>query len=545
MTENTQKVVNECVQQDVMQRYIHEIALKSVMLAYQEMYFVHLEENYYMKIYPMRESIAQDNHYEEAVQYFFDEPILQENDVWNIVSVEKVRDALMHQDIAQYRYKKQKGSDDGEWYLVTLTVGEREKENPKTAIMTIRSIDDIVKEFNNRSEELTAAVEQAERENKAKSEFLSRISHDIRTPLNVIVGMSSIAGLYIDDKKRVQDCLEKISIASKHLMTLINQVLDISKIESGKIELNEEEFLLSDIINEISILTQGMIVSEQQKLCINRKGIVHNHVAGDKNKLCQVLLNIISNAVKYSNNQGEIVIKVQELPCERADYALYQFIVKDHGRGMSEEFLQHVFEPYSREESCGGKIAGTGLGMSIVRNIIEQMGGTIKIASTLGVGSKVTVWIPLRHVQEKSIVKADSTGRKGLQRLHALLVEDNAMNARIMAEILEYMGAHATVAVNGKEALKILEREKRGTFDCVFMDIRMPVMDGITAAKLIRQIPYSSAELPIFAMTGNVFTEDVARTKAAGMQEHIGKPFDMDQLQMLLEKYFPDHTVKI
>lgn len=540
-----------CIMKDISQSHIMEMSLKNILNMYSEIYFVHLEENHCRMIYPVTED--GDCYSETVEQRFRDGRILgqDEKNIRAFLDRENVRNALMKQDMVEYHYQRMNRQGEPEWCLTTFTIGEREHGVPKTAIIAIRSMDAHMKEEEMQRQLLENAVKQAEAANLAKSNFLSTMSHDMRTPLNVIFGMSKLAKLNYDNPEKVLDYLSKIKTSSKHLLSLINEVLDMSKIESGKEELAEVEFSIVEMMQDVVDMTRGMLLAKQQTLNYEAKNLVHEHVVGDENRLQQVLFNLISNAEKYSDVNGNIELIIEEIPFDDSQYARFVIHIRDDGIGMSEEFLPRVFEPFKREEDSRiNKVNGTGLGTTIALAIVRQMGGNIQVSSVLGEGSEFIVNIPLK-IQEASQSVAnveliqpeaelDVPEENMFTGLHALLVEDNTLNAEITTELLKYIGVEVTYAEDGREAVEIFGQSEERTFDCIFMDVQMPEMDGLEATRRIRDMDREDACIPIFAMTANVFTDDVNNTRKAGMQEHIGKPMELENICKVLYKWFPD-----
>ncbi len=525
---------------------------------------------------------------------------------------------------------------------------------------------------------LEEAYERANYANAAKSDFLSNMSHDIRTPMNAIIGMTAIAATNLDDRERVSDCLNKISISSKHLLGLINEILDMSKIESGKMDLRQEEFSLADLIDNLITMSKTQAEEKQHELSISTWGIVHEKVVGDAQRLLQALMNLMSNAIKYTPDGGRIQVNISEKRTNRPKIGCYEFIFEDNGIGMEEEYLEHLFEPFSRaDDSRVRKMQGTGLGMPITKNIIQMMNGSIQVESSLGKGTKFTVTVfmklqdavsevsyqelvdlPILVVDDEEIACEATceilrqlgmkgewvlSGREAVERAvarhnaqddffalildwkmpemdgvatareirrqigedipiiilsaydwsdieaeareagvnafickplfksrvvqtfrcllgheeeqkrtatldefsedefagkHALLAEDNEINAEIASEIFGMMGLEVDWVQNGKEAVDTVAAAEAGSYDVIFMDIQMPVMNGYEATKAIRALPGEYAkDVPIIAMTANAFAEDVQAAHNAGMNEHITKPLDLEQLMQALKKW--------
>ena len=414
-------------------------------------------------------------------------------------------------------------------------------------ILTLRDIhEDKLKELREQ-QALQEAFDAAKAANMAKNEFLSRMSHDIRTPMNAIMGMTAIAGKYLDDKDRIQDCLAKITTASNHLLNLINEVLDMAKIESGKLNLLEEDFSISAMLQELLDLINPQLLVKKHHFTLTKAPELRDNVLGDKLRLKQLLLNILANAIKYTPPYGSISLEVRETHSRLHDTIGYEFIITDNGIGMDSEFAAKIFEPFARaSDSRTSEIEGTGLGMTIALNIARMMNGTIDVQSTLGKGSAFKATVYLRPHQQIPSSKASATaaGIDSLQEIscrgkQVLLVEDNELNAEIMREMLNMTGIKVDRAENGKVAVEKLESEPENYYDIVFMDIQMPIMNGYQAAEAIRQMDQRKDvhTIPIIAVTANAFVEDILTAKAAGMNEHIAKPVDIKELDEILQKW--------
>ena len=413
-------------------------------------------------------------------------------------------------------------------------------------ILTLRDIhEDKLKELREQ-QALQEAFDAAKAANMAKNEFLSRMSHDIRTPMNAIMGMTAIAGKYLDDKDRIQDCLAKITTASNHLLNLINEVLDMAKIESGKLNLLEEDFSISAMLQELLDLINPQLLVKKHHFTLTKAPELRDNVLGDKLRLKQLLLNILANAIKYTPPYGSISLEVRETHSRLHDTIGYEFIITDNGIGMDSEFAAKIFEPFARaSDSRTSEIEGTGLGMTIALNIARMMNGTIDVQSTLGKGSafKATVYLRPHQQIRSSKASASAAGIDSLQEIscrgkQVLLVEDNELNLEIAVELLKYAGLNITTAKNGLEGLDKFKAAPPGTYALILMDIQMPVMNGLEAAKAIRALPVKDAQtVPIVAMTANAFPEDIAATLQAGMNEHLSKPIDLEQFHSILQKW--------
>lgn len=413
-------------------------------------------------------------------------------------------------------------------------------------ILTLRDIhEDKLKELREQ-QALQEAFDAAKAANMAKNEFLSRMSHDIRTPMNAIMGMTAIAGKYLDDKDRVQDCLAKITTASNHLLNLINEVLDMAKIESGKLNLLEEDFSISAMLQELLDLINPQLLVKKHHFTLTKAPELRDNVLGDKLRLKQLLLNILANAIKYTPPYGSISLEVRETHSRLHDTIGYEFIITDNGIGMDSEFAAKIFEPFARaSDSRTSEIEGTGLGMTIALNIARMMNGTIDVQSPLGEGSsfKATVYLHPHQQILSSNASAPAAGIDSLQEIscrgkQVLLVEDNELNLEIAVELLKYARLNITTAKNGLEGLDKFKAAPPGTYALILMDIQMPVMNGLEAAKAIRALTVKDAQtVPIVAMTANAFPEDIAATLQAGMNEHLSKPIDLEQFHSILQKW--------
>ena len=387
------------------------------------------------------------------------------------------------------------------------------------------------------NEKLAEAAKLANVANDAKTEFLSNMSHDIRTPINGIMGMTAIA-LKEDNPQKTIDCLKKIQGASNHLMSLINDILDMSRIERGKIEITNSNLNIIRIVEECVSIVYGEMDDRNLEINVNVDEVIHSELFGDDLHLKQVLINIIGNAVKFTPDHGKIWIRIRETGHDSIK-SFFQIEIEDNGIGMKEEFIKDIFKPFSQEASTSRtKYQGTGLGMAITKNIIALMDGSIEVESEYQKGTKFTVYVPFlinSRYQERILEKQE----KNISGISILLVDDNELNLDVAKELLEAEGAKVTTAWNGKEALDTFEREKEGTFDVIIMDIMMPVMDGLEATRKIRLLGKKDApHIPIIAMTANAFREDIQKSLDAGMNEHISKPVDIDTIIMVISKFF-------
>ena len=387
--------------------------------------------------------------------------------------------------------------------------------------------------------ELLIAAKKAEAANEAKTEFLQRMSHDIRTPINGICGVLNVADHYADDMKKQTECRAKVKEASHLLLELVNDVLDMSKLESDEVILEEIPFNLSGIFREVFVVIEQIAAEQNIRIAWEKKEIIHRNLIGSPGYVKRVMMNILSNAVKYNRENGHIYISCVEIPSEQPETAIMKFVCRDTGIGMAEEFQKHIFEPFAQEHAGSRtKFVGTGLGMPITKKLVEKMGGTIMFKSKEGVGTTFVIQVPFRIdlATDKRKEQKDAS-EKTIKGLHILLAEDNELNMEIAEFMFQNEGAEVTKAWNGLEAVEIFEKSRPGEFDVILMDIMMPVMNGYNATKRIRSMDREDAkEIPIIAMTANAFTEDRIRAKEAGMDEHISKPVDGNLLVKVIHE---------
>ena len=387
--------------------------------------------------------------------------------------------------------------------------------------------------------ELLIAAKKAEAANEAKTEFLQRMSHDIRTPINGICGFVNMADHYADDIKKQTEYRTKVKEASNLLLELVNDVLDMSKLESGEIVLEEIPFNLSSIFKEVFVVIEQMASEQNIQIEWEKKEIIHRDFIGSPGYVKRVMMNILSNAVKYNRENGHIYISCMEIPSKQPEMTTMELVCRDTGIGMTEEFQKCVFEPFAQEHTGSRtKFAGTGLGMSIAKNLIEKMGGSISFESKEGAGTTFVIQVPFKidPDADKREEQRD-VSEKSIKGLHILLAEDNELNMEIAEFVLQNVGADVTKAWNGQEAVELFRKSEPGGFDIILMDIMMPVMNGYEATKMIRSLDREDAKtIPIIAMTANAFTEDRLKAKEAGMNEHIVKPLDVELLIKVIHK---------
>ena len=415
---------------------------------------------------------------------------------------------------------------------------EYEKRNNEIQTQAMKEMEESNKKLKKAKNITTEALQTAENANKAKTDFLSNMSHDIRTPMNAIIGMTSLIRHDAGNKDKVIEYADKIDISSQHLLGIINDILDMSKIEAGKTVFKYTDFSMPDLIEELNTIFQPQIAERNQTLMVIKENIRHEWVNGDQVHLMQIFSNLLSNAVKYTQEGGKIQFLVEECETKSSVYAKYRFLVSDNGMGMSADFKETIFDPFTRAEgSVTNKIQGTGLGMAITRNLVEAMGGTIDVESELGQGSCFEVLIDLRIAEDRSVsstVQEEKNEQNDniFQGMRFLCAEDNELNAEILTELLKIEGAECTICENGEEILKTFEKSAPGDYDMILMDVQMPVMNGYEATKAIRRSSHELAKkIPIIAMTANAFSEDIQHSLAAGMNAHVSKPVEMRVLE--------------
>ena len=415
---------------------------------------------------------------------------------------------------------------------------EYEKRNNEIQTQAMKEMEESNKKLKKAKNITTEALQTAENANKAKTDFLSNMSHDIRTPMNAIIGMTSLIRHDAGNKAKVIEYADKIDISSQHLLGIINNVLDMSKIEAGKTVFKYTDFSILDFITELNTIFHSQIDEKNQTLTIIKENIRHEWVNGDQVHLMQIFSNLVSNAVKYTQEGGKIQFLVEECETKSSVYAKYRFLVSDNGMGMSADFKDTIFDAFTRaESSMTNKIQGTGLGMAITKNLVEAMGGTIDVESELGQGSCFEVLIDLRIAEDRFVSSAeqaekDEPAGNVLKGMRFLCAEDNELNAEILMELLKIEGAECTICENGKRVLEAFEQSAPGDYDMILMDVQMPVMNGYEATKAIRRSSHELAKtIPIIAMTANAFSEDIQHSLAAGMNAHVSKPIEMKVLE--------------
>ena len=528
--------------------------VSSTLQAYYEVYYVNLSDNTCKRIYPW---YIEDNEfidYTNEVNRRISGNIIcnnSEEDVSTLLAVDNLKCELKHKDKTEYRYKRQVTNGVFRWCLVSVVVEKRKNGEPVSVILMIRDIEDVIKKEIEQQLLIEEALAQAESASRAKGKFLSDMSHEIRTPMNVILGYASIAQNNMDnrDQDKVKDCLEKIKEAGNHLIGIINDVLEVSRIEQGKINIENEKSDIYELMTDFYNLVEIQAAVKKQKMTIDLEGITDKYVYMDWTRISQVLINLINNAIKYTPVGGHIDVIVKE-DCNNNigdNIHNYIIIVKDNGRGIDEKDMPSLFDLYTRGAYDNDiSVEGTGLGLSISKQIIELMNGTIDVDSKLGEGTTFTVKLPLQYVvrtqddknvtdngKDNNIIKNDQS----LSDIKVMVVDDNQYNREIACELLRENGAHIIECASGSEAVDYI-KYRNGIVDIILMDVCMPDMNGFEATRLIRQLEKDRwQDIPIVAMTANAFDEDRKKALEHGMNGHIAKPFDIDTFAETVLEY--------
>ena len=430
---------------------------------------------------------------------------------------------------------------DNNWHLARFIVQSRAEDGTaRQVLLVIR----VISEEKRREKYLIDAVEEANRANEAKSEFLSRMSHDIRTPMNAIMGFTRVARNHLHEPDKILDCLDKINLSGSNLQQLINDVLDISRIESGEFRFDSEPVKLSELCKLYEQNIRGTAEDKNQKFICNRHDIIYDTVLSDRLRIGQIYMNLLSNAVKYTPEGGTVELEVYEEPFPDKDKIRLVSIVRDNGIGMSEKFMKEMYSQFSRAiDTRVNKVQGSGLGLAIVKKIVDQMNGTIEATSRLHEGTTFRVTLDVPFIREQEV--SETTAEIPFFKLRPsriiktlLIAEDNDLNYEILEEQLEMYGIHCVRAVNGKECVQLFEIDPSGTYDAILMDMQMPVMNGLDATRAIRRLPSpESKQIPIIALTANAYLEDVQKCKEAGMNDHMSKPVQIEQIIRTVERW--------
>ncbi len=474
---------------------------------------------------------------EMQTRYVNDEGV---EDFYNFMNPENLNYAFSNGE-KYYRFEYTVNGDSEKWERLNVIALDTQNGETKSVLLAVEDITELKLEDERKAAALKEAYNNAQAANNAKSVFLASMSHDIRTPMNAIIGMTTIARSHIDDSARVEDCLDKISLSSKHLLGLINDVLDMSKIESGRIDLSESNFDIHDLVESLQVLVRPPAEAKQQTLSLEAKDIIHEHVCGDIGRIQQIFVNLIGNSVKYTPEKGRISFTVTERPSQSTTFCTYEFTISDNGIGMSEEFVKKIFDPFTRAQDSRIKnIQGSGLGMSITRNLITMMDGSIDVDSRLNEGTTIRVTLLLKLNVSGVSEKEDDEGplQESFPGKKILLVEDNLLNAEIATEILGMYDIAVEHVANGKLAVDKMMEVQDDYYDMILMDIQMPVMNGYEATVAIRALPGAYVQkVPIIALSANAFEEDVQKAKNAGMNAHLAKPLETKEMLKAFNKY--------
>jgi signal transduction histidine kinase/response regulator of citrate/malate metabolism len=508
---------------------------------YGNVYFIDLDQNIF-EVYRMnnfvpisvQEAIKESKkYYDYCISAYIEENVykLDQPMMTNTLSAKNIKEELKYKDYFVCNYRVLRNQEIIYYQVKCIRLSEN--ADSSKVILGFRDVDEEVrKEFNQR-QILADALEHAEHANHAKTIFLNNVSHDIRTPMNAIVGFTELAQSHLNDIEKIKDYLQKIEQSSKHLLSLINDVLDMSWIESGKMHLEYDSENLINIMNNLKNIVQSDLDRKQLKLEMDMDKVHNKDIVCDKLRLNQILLNLVSNAIKFTNPGGMIKIRITQHSVSRPGYAVYEIRVKDTGIGMSKEFTEHLFEPFVRERSyMTREIQGTGLGMPITKSLIDMNGGTISVKSEIGKGTEFIVTLTFRlPTKPKEIEEVETVKEYNLQGKRILLAEDNKLNREIAVTLLEDAGAIVDTAENGKIAYDLIRSSNPGYYVLVLMDIQMPVMNGYEAARRIRRLEDEQlSQIPVIAMTANAFEQDKRTALKNGMNGHIAKPIDREQL---------------
>ena len=528
--------------------YINGKVLKSMVHAYMAIYYIVLDTDEYAMIYPTCNTFGtMDKFTDKLIEKLEDgtiDPECHDIAVKNL-DINNIKNKLDSGECVECRYRRKSDKGKYEWCLISVMPAESEQGVTKTVTMTIRNIDVFVRQEEIQKKRFEYEAKRAYQANKAKREFLSRVSHDIRTPMNSIIGMTAIAKLHINDAERVSGYLNKITIAGRHLLGLINEVLDISKIESGHLSLTEDEFNIADAVNEVIMMFEGERERQRATLQIGDIHIKHAKVVGDGLRFQRILVNLLGNAFKFTPATGKIEFNMTETDPGISGVAEYHIVIKDNGIGMESDFVNKIFEPFSRADNQSTQgIEGCGLGMMISRNIARMMNGDIEVESDIGKGTTFRIKLKFRVTSDNNnderdqAMKIETYRKLDYKGKKILLVEDNEFNAEVMKELLTEVGVEVEVAPNGRNSISRLKEREAGYYSIVFMDIRMPGIDGYETTRRIRRSQREDLKkIPIIAMTAEAFSNDVKMAVDAGMNGHIAKPVDLDCLKDVLDDW--------
>ncbi|NCB93056.1 MAG: PAS domain-containing hybrid sensor histidine kinase/response regulator [Clostridia bacterium] len=526
------------------QKMLTEVLTAAVNYDYERFGSANLEQGQITMLYsdPQQQQVDIEVDSYETVSSTYGRTMVYEEDremFLKMISLEEVRRNLEKQDEYEFTHRVM---ENGELHFKRTRFVLYDKKN-RLALMTRQDVTRMVDEEEKKRQELSVALELAEMATQAKTDFLSRMSHEIRTPMNAIMGMTAIAKENDADRMQISECLDKIDMSSRYLLTLINDILEMSRIESGKTDIARREFDFRFLMNSVTTIVETLAKKShiRYSYVIDDENL-ESHYIGDMMRIQQILVNIISNAIKFTKPDGKVRFSV-EIPRKTREQAFFRFVIADTGIGMSDDFMERIFLPFSQENTGRtSQYSGSGLGLAISKSLAEAMGGTIQVESFLGIGSTFTVELPLERIDElseeadKKIYRPIKKEEINLEGYKVLLAEDHPMNITVATRLLEKKGVKVTVAENGQDAVNRFDESQEGYYDAILMDIRMPVMDGLDAAKKIRSLGRTDAgEIPIIAMTANALDEDRKQSCAAGMNEHLSKPIEPAMLYETLQ----------
>ncbi len=519
-------------------------ALESTLVAYRAVYYIRFDEDKCRMLYPElqdREAV-QGNRY--TFQNSIENKVIHPDDaviIEGFFDYDNIKRLMTGRDRIDVRYRRATNDGQYEWCMLTITVFEYDGEEPVSGIMTVRSIQDIVSKDEEQKAALSVALDKAEAATRAKSTFLSNMSHDIRTPMNAIIGFTGMAKKYIGtDTKRAEECLDKLDVSSQHMLHILNDVLDMARIESGKVQLSFVDVNLKDNCEAIDTMFRSSM--ENKDIAFSTScNVTDSTVSVDSVRLNQIIANLVSNALKYTPEGGEVSLSYNQTGRTEDGKAIISIAVKDNGIGMSEEYQTHLFEAFERERSSTvSGIQGTGLGLAIVKRLVELMNGSISCTSKLGEGTEFRLQFEFAVSDVKTDNGASSSEPVSFIGKRILLVEDNELNREIATEILTEIGFEVEAADDGTVAVEAVKNKGATHYDIILMDIQMPQMDGYRATEIIRSLPVDkAADIPIIAMTANAFEEDKRKSREAGMNGHLAKPIDVAALIGTLSGFFP------
>lgn len=529
-------------------QHIYEKAIKSMARSHREIYYLDFKKKTCQQVFPFSKNERNRMDYATAIkQHFMNGTIVDENvaEIKNFLDADNLKKAFKTHNYVEMKYKRRSETGAIEWCLTSITVADKKNDEAVSATLAIKSIQDVVEKEEQQKEALKLAAQNALAANQAKSEFLSKMSHDIRTPMNAIMGMISIAMMESDNAEKVKTALETISESGAHLVHLINEVLDMSKIESGKIALANNPFNLANTFERLENVFMSELQRKNLTYITDIGCVAEDYVVGDEQKLMQIMVNILGNAVKYTEEGGTIKVSARKHQTQANGLTCYEFSIEDNGVGMDVSFIDHIFEPFEREESANNReIEGTGLGMPIAYSLAKIMGGDISVQSVLHEGTTVIVSVYLKTEDKIEIPNENLFGQLmdfktlNFAGKRAMIVDDNVVNAQVGKEFLAAVGIEVASCEDGAAAVSILRNSQPYEYDIVFMDIHMPKMDGYEACGLIRLSDrVDLQQLPIIAMTADAFSSDVKKALDSGMNGHLAKPIQIAQLKQILLKW--------